>query len=43
MAASALPAWALLQRTIVAREEAYLAARFPEQYAAYARRVRRWF
>ncbi len=43
VAASALPAWAVLQRTIVAREEAYLAARFPAQYSAYAARVRRWF
>jgi protein-S-isoprenylcysteine O-methyltransferase Ste14 len=43
VAASAVPAWAVLQRTIVAREEAYLATRFPEQYSAYARRVRRWF
>jgi protein-S-isoprenylcysteine O-methyltransferase Ste14 len=43
VAASALPAWAVLQRTIVAREEAYLAARFPAQYSAYTARVRRWF
>jgi protein-S-isoprenylcysteine O-methyltransferase Ste14 len=43
IAAGALPAWAILQRTIVAREEAYLAARFPKEYADYARRVRRWF
>ena len=43
VAASALLSWAVLQRTIVAREEAYLAARFPAQYSAYAARVRRWF
>jgi len=43
IAASSLLAWAVLQRTIVAREEAYLAARFPAEYAAYVRRVRRWF
>ena len=43
VAASAVLAWAALQRTIVAREEAYLAARFPAQYSAYAARVRRWF
>ncbi len=43
VAASALLAWAVLQRTIVAREEAYLAARFPGEYSAYAARVRRWF
>lgn len=28
---------------VIAREEAYLAGRFGEEYAAYCRRVRRWF
>jgi protein-S-isoprenylcysteine O-methyltransferase Ste14 len=31
-----------LQRTVIAREERYLAGAFPAEYAAYRRRVRRW-
>ncbi len=31
-----------LDRLVIAREEAYLRARFGEAYASYARRVRRW-
>ena len=36
-----LCAW-LLQRLVIAHEEAYLEARFGERYRAYQRRVRRW-
>jgi protein-S-isoprenylcysteine O-methyltransferase Ste14 len=32
----------MLDRLVVAREEAYLATRFGAAYAAYRRRVRRW-
>lgn len=32
----------LLDRLVIAREEAYLAARFGVAYEAYRRRVRRW-
>ncbi len=32
----------LLDRLVIAREEAYLAARFGPAYEAYRRRVRRW-
>jgi protein-S-isoprenylcysteine O-methyltransferase Ste14 len=32
----------LLDRLVVAKEEAYLATRFGEAYEAYRRRVRRW-
>lgn len=39
---AAAVAWALLDRTVVAREEAYLAARFGAAYASYRTRVRRW-
>ena len=31
-----------LDRVIIAREERYLAARFPAEYPAYRARVRRW-
>ncbi|HEX8242749.1 MAG TPA: isoprenylcysteine carboxylmethyltransferase family protein [Longimicrobium sp.] len=43
--------WALLflpiviivvDRAVIAREERYLASAFPDEYGAYARRVRRW-
>lgn len=38
-----LPAVVLLvQRRVIAREEAYLEAKFGEQYRAYKARVRRW-
>ena len=33
---------AIIDRWVVAREEAYLARRFGEEFAAYRRRVRRW-
>lgn len=32
----------LIDRTVIAREERYLASAFPQEYAAYASRVRRW-
>lgn len=39
-----LPIVALvIDRAVIAREERYLAAAFPEEYAAYRQRVRRWF
>ena len=31
-----------VDRWVIAREERYLASAFPEEYGAYARRVRRW-
>lgn len=38
-----LPLVALvIQRTVIAREERYLAGAFTTEYAAYRRRVRRW-
>ena len=33
---------AAVQRTVIAREERYLAAAFPAAYGSYRRRVRRW-
>jgi len=33
---------ALLQKMVIAREEAYLTRRFGEEYSAYRARVRRW-
>jgi protein-S-isoprenylcysteine O-methyltransferase Ste14 len=35
-------ALAAIDRFVIAREERYLAGAFPEEYGAYARRVRRW-
>ena len=32
----------VIQRTVIAREERYLRARFPVEYPAYCSRVRRW-
>lgn len=32
----------VIQRTVIAREERYLAGAFAAEYAAYRRRVRRW-
>jgi protein-S-isoprenylcysteine O-methyltransferase Ste14 len=37
-----LASFALLRWMVIAREEAYLAARFNADYAAYRARVRRW-
>ncbi len=38
-----LPAVVLIvDRAVIAREERYLAAAFPEAYTAYRARVRRW-
>ena len=37
-----LPAAALTAWVVVPREERYLEARFPSEYAAYKREVRRW-
>jgi protein-S-isoprenylcysteine O-methyltransferase Ste14 len=34
--------FALLEKVVIAREEAYLTARFGDAYAAYRARVRRW-
>lgn len=42
IAASAAAALGLLRTMVVAREEAYLSARFPAEYASYRARVRRW-
>ena len=39
---SAAPALALMALVVVPREERYLEARFPSEYAAYKREVRRW-
>ena len=36
------PALWLVRRLVIAREERYLLRRFPGQYEAYMRRVRRW-
>lgn len=38
----ALAALAIIDRTVVTREEAYLTRRFGAEYSAYTRRVRRW-
>ena len=32
----------VLQKMVIAREEAYLQRRFGDEYAAYRARVRRW-
>jgi protein-S-isoprenylcysteine O-methyltransferase Ste14 len=32
----------MVQRQVIAREEAYLAAKFGDAYRAYTERVRRW-
>ena len=37
-----LPAVALVDRFVIAREEAYLRRRFGAEYEAYMARVRRW-
>ena len=37
-----LPAMALVDRLVIAREEAYLHRRFGAEYEAYTARVRRW-
>jgi protein-S-isoprenylcysteine O-methyltransferase Ste14 len=37
------PTLAILQREVIAKEEAYLSRRFGDTYAAYQRSVRRWF
>lgn len=37
-----LPALALMALVVVPREERYLEARFPSEYPAYRREVRRW-
>ena len=37
-----LAAAIIIDRTVIAREEAYLARRFGEEYLAYRRSVRRW-
>jgi protein-S-isoprenylcysteine O-methyltransferase Ste14 len=37
-----LPLAILIRYGVVAREEAYLARRFGDEYLGYARRVRRW-
>lgn len=41
-AMAVIPAVVLHDRLAVAPEEAHLAARFPQEWAAYAARVRRW-
>jgi protein-S-isoprenylcysteine O-methyltransferase Ste14 len=38
-----LPAMIVIDRAVVRREETYLSRRFGEGYAAYKRRVPRWF
>lgn len=38
-----LPALIIIDRAVVQREEAYLSRQFGESYAAYKRRVPRWF
>ena len=38
----ALPLWTLIRYGVIAREEAYLKARFGDAYLAYKARVRRW-
>jgi protein-S-isoprenylcysteine O-methyltransferase Ste14 len=42
MLLAVLPALALMARVVVPREERYLEARFPSDYLAYKREVRRW-
>jgi protein-S-isoprenylcysteine O-methyltransferase Ste14 len=42
MLAAAVPLWVFLDRVVIAREEAYLEARFPVSYASYRRVVPRW-
>ena len=37
-----LPALALMMLVVIPREERYLEARFPSEYLAYKREVRRW-
>ena len=37
-----VPALALMALVVIPREERYLEARFPSDYAAYKREVRRW-
>jgi len=37
-----IPVLAILQRGVVAREEAYLARKFGDTYSDYAKRVPRW-
>jgi protein-S-isoprenylcysteine O-methyltransferase Ste14 len=37
-----LPALALVGWVVIPREERYLEARFPSEYPAYKRAVRRW-
>lgn len=37
-----LPALALMALVVIPREERYLEARFPSEYLAYKRDVRRW-
>ena len=40
--AGLVPCLIVIDRLVIAREERYLAAKFGESYAAYARSVRRW-
>lgn len=42
MLAMLVPLWAVYRIGVIAREEAYLARRFGEEYRAYCARVRRW-
>lgn len=37
-----LPALAIMIRVVIPREERYLEAKFPSEYPAYKRQVRRW-
>ncbi|EWY37792.1 hypothetical protein N825_09430 [Skermanella stibiiresistens SB22] len=37
-----VPLLVVLRYGVIAREERYLGAKFPDQYAAYRQRVRRW-